>query len=74
MLTLTLHHNANANTNSNPNPTGNARAVAFTPNGQTIVAGLGGMLMGEHRRNMAINNGSIVVISYLQGNHHYYCY
>jgi len=45
----------------------NARAVAFSPNGQTIVAGLGGALIGSCRRNLALNNGRIVVVSYLQG-------
>lgn len=45
----------------------NARAVSFSPNGQTIVAGLGGALVGSCRRNLALNNGRIVVVSYLQG-------
>lgn len=42
------------------------RAVTYSPNGQIVVAGLGGLVPGEARKRPREFNGSVVVLSYLQ--------
>eukprot|EP00600_Ochromonadales_sp_CCMP1393_P002263 CAMPEP_0174977188 /NCGR_PEP_ID=MMETSP0004_2-20121128/13465_1 /TAXON_ID=420556 /ORGANISM="Ochromonas sp., Strain CCMP1393" /LENGTH=2877 /DNA_ID=CAMNT_0016228333 /DNA_START=290 /DNA_END=8924 /DNA_ORIENTATION=- len=43
-----------------------ARAVTYSPNGHLLVAGLGGEVMGDDRMPRE-HRGTVVVISYLQG-------
>jgi microtubule-associated protein-like 6 len=44
-----------------------ARAAAYAPNGQVVLAGLGGNVLGETREYPRSCAGQLVVMSYLQG-------
>ncbi len=43
------------------------RAAAYAPNGQIIVAGLGGTVRGNNRQDPRDFDGKVAVLSYLQG-------